>query len=224
MDGIRGGTQMSNDSPDVDLPVAADDLETVVIQAEVGGKTRYVPPSEYREDFHADGDELVRRRDAEDAVQQSVDSALQDFITWLDGSLNGVRGEVEELKAADVEIPKDITGQLEWKTENMMEEAQDVAQEISEDLESSGQSAFQRGREVERQKILEKLKEAEQDIHVDIREYQKQYQDVPYTVKDIIEGYFKGLRGKLRSESEHTGLAEGLRDDLEEQTDQEVDE
>lgn len=81
--------------------------------------------------------ELVRRSDAEKAINQSVNFALQQFIAWLDDSLNGVRGEIEELKACDVEIPEDIMEQLQWKTENMMDEAEDVAEEIREDLASS---------------------------------------------------------------------------------------
>lgn len=58
-------------------------------------------------------------------------NALEEFVAWLDDSLNGVRGEVEELKAG--QDREDVVEHLEWKTENMMEEARDVAEEITED-------------------------------------------------------------------------------------------
>lgn len=63
-----------------------------------------------------------------------VEEALEEFVAWLDDSLNGVRGEVDELcLGAD---RQEVVEQLEWKTENMLEEAEDVAQELAEEFRS----------------------------------------------------------------------------------------
>lgn len=70
--------------------------------------------------------------DQDHEINEEVYLALVEFVAWLDESLNGVRGEVEELKTGQER--QEVVEQLEWKTENMMEEAKQVAKEISRDL------------------------------------------------------------------------------------------
>lgn len=65
-------------------------------------------------------------------TEEEFHEALEQFAAWLDDSLNGVRGAVEELEAGQER--EEVVDQLEWKTENMIEEARDVAEEISRDF------------------------------------------------------------------------------------------
>jgi DNA-binding PadR family transcriptional regulator len=82
--------------------------------------------------------ELVNSGKVDDAVEE----ALEQFVAWLDDSLNGIRGEVEDLQElADEEQPQHLqldvsesAEQLEWKTGNLIQEAEDVVKEISEDV------------------------------------------------------------------------------------------
>lgn len=62
-------------------------------------------------------------------LDQEVDNRLGQFVAWLDDSLNGVRGEIKELDAG--QDRDEVVDQLEWKTENMVEEAKEVMQELS---------------------------------------------------------------------------------------------